>query len=72
MVCYALDYHLNMHWNKVTSGERGTNWEEFCTSISKFKPDTLWRHNQAGDLPGSNNLIDSGEKLKQLSRSEQG
>ena len=69
--CYALDYHLNMHWNKVTSGERGTNWDDFCTSISKFKPDTLWRHNQAGDLPGTDNLIDS-EKLKQLVEANKG
>jgi hypothetical protein len=69
--CYALDYHLNMHWNKVTSGERGTGWEDFCTSISKFKPDTLWRHNQAGDLPGSNNIIDT-VKLDQLVQANKG
>lgn len=63
--CYALDYHLNMHWNKVTNKERGTTWSEFCDTIAAFKPDTLWRHNQAGDLPGQNNLIDT-DKLDQL------
>ena len=56
--CYALDYHLNMHWNKVTNEERGTNWDTFCTTVSGFKPGQLWRHNQAGDLPGLGNKID--------------
>lgn len=63
--CYALDYHLNMHWNKVTNEERGTDWKTFCNTIAGFKPGTLWRHNQAGDLPGQNNLIDT-DKLQQL------
>ena len=63
--CYGLDYHLNMHWNKVSDKSRGTNWNDFCNAIAKFKPDTLWRHNQAGDLPGQNNLIDTN-KLQQL------
>lgn len=69
--CYALDYHLNMHWNKVTNEERGTNWQEFCKTIAGFKPDTLWRHNQAGDLPGQNNLIDT-DKLQQLVAANKG
>ena len=69
--CYALDYHLNMHWNKVTSEERGTDWSTFCTTVSGFKPNQLWRHNQAGDLPGQNNLIDSA-KLKALVQANHG
>ena len=63
--CYGLDYHLNMHWNKVSDKSRGSNWDDFCKAIAKFKPATLWRHNQAGDLPGSNNVIDTA-KLDQL------
>jgi hypothetical protein len=69
--CYALDYHLNMHWDKVTRAERGTDWETFCKTISGFKPGQLWRHNQAGDLPGQNNLIDIA-KLKTLVKANQG
>jgi len=69
--CYALDYHLNMHWNKVSEKSRGTNWQEFCDAIAAFKPNTLWRHNQAGDLPGQNNLIDS-VKLNQLVQANKG
>ena len=69
--CYALDYHLNMHWNKVSDKSRGTNWQEFCEAIAGFKPGTLWRHNQAGDLPGSDNTIDT-VKLDQLVQANQG
>jgi hypothetical protein len=69
--CYALDYHLNMHWNKVSDKSRGTNWQEFCDAIAGFKPDTLWRHNQAGDLPGANNTIDNA-KLDQLVQANKG
>jgi hypothetical protein len=69
--CYALDYHLNMHWNKVSDKSRGTNWDDFCKAIAGFKPDTLWRHNQAGDLPGQNNTIDI-DKLQQLVTANQG
>jgi len=69
--CYALDYHLNMHWNKVTNEERGTDWDTFCNTVSGFKPNQLWRHNQAGDLPGQNNLIDT-VKLKALVQANQG
>jgi hypothetical protein len=69
--CYALDYHLNMHWTKVSEKSRGTNWQEFCDAIAGFKPNTLWRHNQAGDLPGQNNLIDAA-KLDQLVAANKG
>ena len=27
-------------------------WGGFCDAVAKLAPDTLWRHNQAGDLPG--------------------
>jgi hypothetical protein len=69
--CYALDYHLNMHWDKVSQKSRGTNWNEFCNAIAGFKTGTLWRHNQAGDLPGQNNTIDTA-KLDQLVQANQG
>jgi len=48
--CYAKKFHLNMHWDKVTSGERGTDYSSFCNSIRKLPYGQLWRHNQAGDL----------------------
>ena len=49
--CYADGGPLAIHWNKVTSGERGTNWDEFCKKIEALPEGQVWRHNQAGDLP---------------------
>lgn len=63
--CYAQGGPLNIHWNKVTSGERGMSYDEFCNSVRKFRRGQLFRVNQAGDLQGENNLIDR-KALKQL------
>jgi len=61
--CYALKYHLNMHVDKVTSGERVTEYQSFCNNIRKLPYGQLWRHNQAGDLHREldqvNKLIDA-------------
>jgi hypothetical protein len=51
--CYANAGPLAIHWKKVTSGERGTNWEEFCLKIKALPTGQLYRHNQAGDLPAN-------------------
>lgn len=63
--CYAENYGLNFLWNKVTAGTSGTDWETFCTAISALPDGQLWRHNQAGDLPGNGREID-GQALGQL------
>jgi len=70
--CYANDYHLNMHWEKVSKKERGTDWDTFCQSVSKFKPNQLWRHNQAGDLPSNNGQTIDYYKLEQLIQANNG
>jgi len=50
--CYAKSgFHLRQHWSKVTSHERGGTWSDLCNYIRTLKPNQLWRHNQAGDLP---------------------
>jgi hypothetical protein len=69
--CYAQGGPLNIHWNKVTSGERGTDFDTFCKSIAKLPKGQLWRHNQSGDLAGENNVIDV-DKLKQLTNANRG
>lgn len=56
--CYAKSGPLALHWRKVDSGERGVSWSEFCTAVSAIPDGSLWRHNQAGDLPHSNGVID--------------
>lgn len=67
--CYASQNPrgLGGHWRKVTTGERGTDWATFCASVSRFTKRQLWRHNQAGDLPGWGERI-NGRMLAQLAR----
>lgn len=56
--CYAQYGPLKMHWDKVSAGERGTTWRQFLDEIRSLPEGQLWRHNQAGDLPGIGNRID--------------
>ena len=59
--CYAeAGFHSRLHWQKVTAGKRGGSLQALLSAIGKLKPDTLWRHNQAGDLPGDGETIDAG------------
>ena len=73
-ICYAKFGPLNIHWNKVTKGLRGSNWESFTQQISNLPSNTLWRHNQAGDLIGckSNNEKIDEKALKQLVKANKG
>ncbi len=66
--CYADGGPMALHWKKVTTGERGVPFLDFCQSITELKTGTLWRHNVAGDLaplPNDKSTID-GFKLAQL------
>jgi hypothetical protein len=69
--CFGDDYHLGMHWDKVSSGERGMSWEAFCEAVASFKPLQPWRHNQAGDLPHTDGDIDA-DKAMQLAEANAG
>jgi len=55
--CYANGGPLALHWREVTEGRRGTDWDTFCTKIAALPEGTFWRHNQCGDLPGKNGII---------------
>jgi hypothetical protein len=57
--CYAKGGPLAIHWKKVTNGDAGTNWLRFLHQIMALPDGQLWRHNQAGDLPGDGDVIDS-------------
>lgn len=57
--CYAKFGPLMMHWGRVSSGERGEEWEDFCSRIKRLPKNQLWRHAQAGDLPGNGEHIDA-------------
>jgi len=62
--CYAYGYYLSKHWDKVTSGERGTEFNTFINGIEAMPSGTFWRHNQAGDLPGIGNRINTSQLIK--------
>jgi hypothetical protein len=59
------------HWDKVSRGERGGAWEVFLDELRTLPRGQLWRHNQAGDLPGDNEEI-LPEFLKDLVNANQG
>ena len=56
--CYAASGPLALHWSAVSSGARGTDWSTFTASIAALPDGQLWRHNQAGDLPGDGHTVD--------------
>jgi len=67
--CYAsAGGPLALHWRKVTEEGRGEGWQDFLASLGKTLAKRpirqLWRHNQAGDLPGSGNRINRGQALQ--------
>ena len=69
--CYADQGPLRLHWKKVSEHSRGSSFTEFLAQIKKLDPGQLWRHNQAGDLPGSNTRINK-RLLERLVSASQG
>ena len=63
--CYAESGALAMHWDRVSRGLAGGSWSEFCAKVAALRPGRLWRHAQAGDLPGHGPRID-GALLQEL------
>lgn len=69
--CYADSGPLKLHWDKVTRGERGGPLETLCDTIANLPDGQVWRHNQAGDLPGIGDTIDL-HALGQLVKANKG
>lgn len=46
-------------------------WPEFLNAVRQFPAGQLWRHNQAGDLPGEGDAIDTA-KLAELASANSG
>lgn len=72
--CYADGGPLAIHWAKVTDGRAGDDWATFCGKVAALPDGQLWRHNQAGDLPGEGDRIDllSLVKLIEANRGKRG
>lgn len=68
--CYAASGPLALHWSAVSNGTRGTDWSTFVDAIAQLPDGQLWRHNQAGDLPGDGHTVDPAA-LGQLVRANQ-
>ena len=56
--CYADGGPLRIQWDKVSRGEAGHSWSDFLAQVGTLPANQLWRHNQAGDLPGVGDSID--------------
>lgn len=69
--CYADGGPLRIHWDKITRGDAGMDWQSFVDAIAELPEGQLWRHNQAGDLPGAGDTID-GAALALLVKANKG
>ena len=61
--CYAEGYPLKGRWDELTNGKRGGLFSDFVNQVAALPANILWRHNQAGDLPGDGKNIDRGALL---------
>lgn len=55
--CYASNGRINIHWTKLNS--KGLDFRQLLLSIRMIQPGNIWRLNQAGDLPGKGERINS-------------
>jgi hypothetical protein len=69
--CYAEGGPLAILWRKVTERKAGLAWEAAMSEIAALPKGTLWRHNQAGDLPGTGDDIDTAA-LAELVKANRG
>lgn len=71
--CYAENWPLRLHWDKVSSGigKNTVPYEDFLLQIKALPKGTLWRHNQAGDLEHSGGTINA-KALLDLARANIG
>jgi hypothetical protein len=66
--CYAQSGPLALHWKRIR--QTGLTLGQFVKAIRALPSGTLWRHNQAGDLPGNKALLDK-QAVRQLVEANQ-
>lgn len=66
--CYASYGNLGASWRNM---KRAVSWEEFLAKVRALPAGTLWRHNEAGDLPGDGDCLDV-DALDELVRANAG
>jgi hypothetical protein len=67
--CYAEVGPIRIHWRKVP--DTGIDTAQLCRLIRTIPGQMLWRHNQAGDLPGKGERINVTE-LQAIVRANRG
>lgn len=70
--CYADGGPLALFWGKVSRGDAGVSWGEFCGQVAALPEGQLWRHNQAGDLPTVDGVNIDNVEMAQLLVANQG
>jgi hypothetical protein len=70
--CYADGGPLALFWGKVSRGDAGVSWGEFCSQVQALPEGQLWRHNQAGDLPSADGVLIDNEALAELVQANKG
>jgi hypothetical protein len=72
--CYAQGGNVAMRWRETDRGEHSTTFEQFSMMVERLPEGQLWRHNQAGDLPGIGAEIAprSLERLVEANRGRKG
>lgn len=67
--CYASAGRLNIHWSRMN--DAGLAFDQLIASIKSIPAGRIWRHNQAGDLPGENDKIDA-KSLREITKANKG
>ena len=81
--CYAEGSHMGVMWSKLDETTPGKSfshgraqvntrpWEGLIDFVHSIAPGSLWRMNQAGDLPHNKGKLD-GPKVRQLIKANKG
>jgi len=57
--CYAAYGPTAMHWKRTDKGENVLTWADYCSKVRKLPDGHMVRHNVAGDLPHTNQMINA-------------
>lgn len=56
--CYAETHGLAVTWRRLSNDNEGMNWAQFLSLVRTLPDGQLWKHNEAGDLPGYGDELD--------------
>lgn len=69
--CYAERGPVSWQWRKLEQGKNARTLPELCALIRTIPGGSLWRHDVAGDLPGTGETIDE-DALRAIVRANRG